>query len=250
MTSTMFKHTFLLFFPVLLLWTACETPVFEAPAPRERTYLHFLNANDAYPSIDVEVNSYEQDQLWARDLAFLESWPKGGYASLLTVPDEDTLNNIQGGIEVEIREAGTSNVLVPSTMLKLNADIQATLCLVDSFGKPILVKTIDIMPEKTGELAHIRFMNVNSYHLSVSLVVQGEDVQIQNLNFLNYSSFRTLEEGRYTFQFVDDFSGKVLVSLEDMEVKRHQVYNFLLTHQGGQAVGDVERLERKSCCTN
>ncbi|RMG29240.1 MAG: hypothetical protein D6730_04220 [Bacteroidetes bacterium] len=239
----MIKLKYFYYFPLIFALLACEKPVFEPLPPRARTYLHFLNAHAGFEAIDVRVTSYQQEQALSQNLTFLDSWPKGGYASLLTVPDEDTLRNIQGGVSINILNSATQATIIPATPLKMSKDIRATLCLVDSFGKPILVKTIDVVPDPTDTVAQVRFMNVNSYNLSVSLTASDSEVQIQNLNFLNYSSFYRMPEGVYTFYFVDDFSGQVIDSIPQLNISRHQIYNFFLASSNGKAVGGVEKLE-------
>ena len=238
------KLIYQFFIPCIFLFMACEEIPFEPPEERVRTYLHFLNTYDGFPGVDVNVTSFEKNQTLVKNLAFGEGWPVGGYASLLTVPDEDTTNNIQGGITVEVLNAATQAVAVPATKLKLNAKIGTTLALVDSFGKPILVKTIDNIPNPSDSVGQVRFMNVNNSNLSVSLTTTDENFQIPNLNFLNYSNFRALKSGVYSFYFVDDFSGIILDSISRLSIERHQIYSFFLSNRGGKAVGGYEKLEQ------
>lgn len=229
--------------PCLFLFIACETEPFEVPEERVRTYLHFLNAYPGTPSIDIAVTTFEKKQPLASGLGFMESWPRGGYASLLTVPEPDTSQIIQGGIKMEVKSSGNQEVIVDDLPIKLSAELRSTLLLADSVGKPILVKTVDNIPPSQTGTAYIRFLNVNFYNLSVSLMSTDSTVRIQNLNYLNYSSFRNVPIGQNDYYFVDDFNGQVLDSVLNVNLRQNDIYSFFLTSQGGKAVGGVEKLE-------
>lgn len=226
-----------------LTFLACEEPSFEEPEPRERTYLHFINAFDGYSGVDLQVETLNKTQFLFQNLGFMEVWPRGGYASLLTVPKADSSQILKGDFIISVFNHTSPATPISTKKLTLNPDIRTTLALVDSFGKPILVKTIDSEPKFSGDDAQVRFMNVNDANLSVSLTTTDTDFQIANLNFLNYSSFHSLKKGVYSFYFVNDFSGTILDSISNMSIERGLIYNFFMANRDGKPVAGVEKLE-------
>ncbi|MDX2249932.1 MAG: hypothetical protein SF052_24320 [Bacteroidia bacterium] len=217
---------------VLTLTVACEEQTFKPIPPRERTFLHFLNVYSGYPAVDIRLTSYEEARTVADGVTFKGAWPSSGYASMLTTPDPDSIDG-KGGITIEFLDHATKDPVVPARTLKLAADVNSTICLVDSFGKPLIVKTVDNFPEKVAGKALVRFMNLNYAALSVSLYSSDDSVNISKLNFLNYSSFAETTPSTKTFFFKNDFSGNIIGTISNVNLEAGKVYSFYLTNQSG-----------------
>lgn len=228
---------------LLLLLHACNPLPFEEEElpTRERSSLHILNLYSGSEAIDITLNTPLNTQSLAKELSFKAGWPENGYASLLVGTQPDT--NPSNSLFLEIFDNSTGEALITPEELSLAPNIYSSIMLIDSFEKPLLVKTIDNFSEVRGDsVAQIRFVNVNRFRLSVSLVSKNGALAVQNLNFLNYSSFRTAPVGTYTFFFKDDFSGVILDSISHVPLRARSVYNFFLTSENDQPTGGYEIL--------
>lgn len=208
-----------------------------------RSSIHFLNTFPGAGSVDLVIKSFDEDKIIATNIGFGEGWPKNGYASLLDAPDQDTSLNIKGGLFLMVVDNDTRDSLVQFTLLRLSPGRRNSLVLIDSVGKPLLVKTNDNFQEPPQGTANARFMNVNSNYLSISLVDEDFSFSISRLNFLNYSDFQFAPLGTRTYYFVDDFSGARLDSIPNVNVQRDKVYSFYFTQQEGRPIGGLELLE-------
>ncbi|MEM6805786.1 MAG: hypothetical protein AAF696_30585 [Bacteroidota bacterium] len=243
---TLLKNSFLLLFLGVLLFWACEPPGFDPVPPRERTYLHVLNANPQLSGVDVEFRTFDEANLIAQNLRFARSWPTTGYASLLTgaKPDSATGPDSLRIVFMDVYQPNTTDSIVPTRALNLSIDGRSTICLIDSFGKPLLVKTVDNYDRPKGDTSNVRFLNLNFNALSVTLETKQTGLQIERLNFLNYSSFSRMPAGVYTFYYKDDFTGRILDSISNFEIEPRHTYSFYFTQDGGQNLGGVEILEQ------
>ena len=231
----------LLLYGVLLLfgWGCTEESQFD-PVERNRTYLHFLNAFPGREAVDITFETFDQTQDIASDLRFLESWPNNGYASLLT--STDTVNG-KGGVLIYVKDHETGDDLVPPIFKNLTGDRQFTFILMDSVGKPIVVRAEDgVNIEEPA--AYVRLMNVNRFVQSASLQTkQGEEI-IRSLNWLNYSSYQSVIPQTYTFYIVNDQTGLPLDSVTNVALRFNKSYSFFLTHDAaGNPVGGLRVLD-------
>jgi len=239
------KNAFLVLFAGFILLLACEPPEF-APVPRrERTYLHILNANPTLTGVDVEFRTFDESSLIAQNLGFPRSWPTTGYASLLTGAHPDSLKSDSLRVVfMDVYKPNTTDSLLPTRLLNLSREGRSTICLIDSFGKPLLVKTVDNYQRPKGDSSNVRFLNLNSNTLSVTLETKDSELEIERLNFLNYSSFSRIGAGIHTFYYRDDFTGKILDSVPNFNVKPRHTYSFYFTQDAGKNLGGVEILEQ------
>ncbi|MEM7655909.1 MAG: hypothetical protein AAF399_07260 [Bacteroidota bacterium] len=240
------KFAHLLYAGLILLaisMFACQTSDLPPAPVKERTYLHVLNAYSGLPDgIDMRFTYFEKKQLAVDRLRFQQAWPPSGYASLLTeVGDSNQSEVVQ--VMVDVLDNPSKEEIFSSFPLDLTAGAKSTVCLIDSFGKPLLVKTIDTPKEYESQTANIRFMNLNSTLRSVSLIAKADTFRIPQLNFLNYSSYELIPAGTYTFYFVNDFTGNRVDSVKNVSLKSQQAYSFYLTQQNGFPVGAYEVLE-------
>lgn len=217
----------------LIFLFGCETDDPFGPAPeRERTFMHFLNAYSDLSGVDIRLTSFEEKRVVADGVTFKKGWPISGYASLLTTPDPDSVNG-KGAITVEFLDTGSKESVVPARTLKLAADVHSTICLIDSFGKPLIVKTVDNFIDPAPGKALVRFMNLDYKTLSVTLYSSDDSVRIPRLNFLNYSTFNETEPGEKDFIFFNDFTGNVLGTIQNVDLKARKAYSFFLTNKDG-----------------
>lgn len=228
---------------IVLLWS-CEPPDFPPVPERERTYLHLLNANPILPGVDIEFRTFDESSLIAQNLGFAKSWPTTGYASLLTGAHPDSLADTSRIVFMDVYLPNTTDSIIPTRSLNLSREGRSTICLIDSFGKPLLVKTVDNYSRPKGDTANVRFLNLNFNTLSVTLVTKNSNLSIERLNFLNYSSFSRMPSGIHTFYYKDDFTGKILDSIPNFNVKPRQTYSFYFTQDAGKNLGGVEVLEQ------
>jgi len=227
-----------------ICWMACNPSDLPDTPIKERTYLHVLNAYSGLPSgVDMRFTYFEKKQMAIDKLTFKESWPPSGYASLLTEVSGDSSEAEPVLVTVDVLDNPSKEALFAPFPLELGAGAKSTVCLIDSFGKPLLVKTIDSPKEYESQTANIRFMNLNSAMKSVSLHVKADTFRIEKLNFLNYSSYELIPSGTYTFYFVNDFTSNRIDSVSNLSIKSRQAYSFYLTQQGGIPVGAYEILE-------
>lgn len=223
---------------------SCKDPSFEPLPPKERTFLHVLNLYDGLNAgVDLRLRTFDETRIIKEGLKFTQAWPPSGYASLLTSVNPDSANG-ESGVFMDVVDHNTKDLVVPARTMKLAAETYATICLIDSFGKPLLVKTIDNLDPVPNGYANIRFMNLNSALLSVSLVSKNDSLKIEKLNFLNYSGFEPIETGVHTLYFVNDFSGDRVDSIKNIELKAGKTYSTFLSNQGGAPKGGYEVLDQ------
>lgn len=221
---------------------SCEENSLDPLPERERAGLHVLNVYSGVSSIDIRMESFEETRRVAERVAFGESWPATGYATLVTSP-EPADSNTTGGTVLKILDNSDKSTLVADRSVGLIGGSNASYCLVDSFGNPLLVKTVDIMEEVKGDSANLRFMNLNSFILSCSLVSADGSVLISSMNFLNFSKFEKVASSRQTFYFVDDFTGFRLDSIPNFKIDPRKGYSFYIAQKQGESIGGVEILD-------
>ena len=227
---------------LVLFVSACRETPFD-PIEQSRTYLNILNAYGPTDKVDVYLRSYESDGLFAGNVDFMESWPNGGYASMITTSGFDSLEK-EPDTWLRVLERSTGNTIIPEEGFRLNPEVRASVVLIDSFGKAKIVKTIDVFESPGDTAANVRFMNVNYTMASVSLRTSDDStLNIERLNFLNYSKFSQIPPGTYDFEFVFDQTASVVTSLPAMRIEAGRTYSFFLTQQGGAPQVGVERLD-------
>jgi hypothetical protein len=229
---------------LMLSLVSCETDSFEPVPKKARTYLHFLNAYSGVGAVDLELTTYNQTQAVADGLGFLQAWPQNGYASLLITPGQDSIASISS-LTMDVLDHQSKTSVIPSRVLKLAPDVFTTYCLIDSFGKPMVVRTADrIEEEPKGPNALMRFMNISPNALSVSLEVKEDSIAIERLNFLNYSGFKSIPRGTYTFYYVNDFTQRLIDSIPNVEIRQGHVYSFYLVNNNNIPIGGYEILDQ------
>jgi hypothetical protein len=227
---------------VLLMLASCKADEPFEPIERSRTSLNLLNAYGPVNKVDIFLRSFESNGLFASNVNFMESWPKGGYASLITTSGFDSLEK-EPDTYLRVVERSSAKEIISEQGFRLNPDVRSTVVLIDSIGKAKLVKTIDIFEAPGDTAANVRFMNVNYTMTSVSLRSSDSTLLIDRLNFLNYSSFTKMPPGTYDFEFISDQTRTIVSTLKDVNIEKGNTYNFFLTQLGGAPRAGVERLE-------
>ncbi|MEM6347514.1 MAG: hypothetical protein AAF927_26745 [Bacteroidota bacterium] len=239
-----FKTFCFSFFCSLILLTACQNPEpFPEVPKKERALLHVLHAY-APQKIDLEITQYQQANTVADGLDFLESWPTAGYAALLVNPSEDSAANSQE-LAINILDHNSKDVLVPTPEFRLSEEFPTTLCIIDSFGSPMVVRTADdYSDEMEPGNGQIRFLNLSPSVLSVSLVAKNDSFAIENFNFLNYSEFEQIPQGRKTFYFVNDFTDERIDSIVNIDIRSRHTYSFFLVNDENRPIAGYEILDQ------
>ena len=228
---------------MLLGLIACEPEPFDPIPAKERTYFHLLNAYSGFSGVDIKLLSFDEKRNLVDDFGFKESWPKNGYASLLTAPDPDSIDG-RVGVTFQVFEHQTKTALVTDLSLVLPPETYTTFCLIDSFGKPLLVKTVDNIREvENPQKALLRFMNLEYKALSATMISTDDSVRIEKLNYLNYSTFAEFPIGTKTFHFINDFTGNVIDSIPNVDIRTGKAYSFYLTEGPNGPTADYEILD-------
>lgn len=226
----------------LLLLAGCKPDDPFTPVKQSRTSLNLLNAYSPANKVDVYLRSFESNGLLASSVTFMESWPKGGYASLITTSGFDSLER-EPDTYLRMTERGTNKEIIPEEGFRLNPDVRSTVVLIDSVGKAKLVKTIDVFEAPGDTAANVRFMNVNHTMTSVTCQTPDSTLLIEKLNFLNYSSFNKMPPGTYNFEFISDQTRTVISTLTGVNIEKGHTYNLFLTQKGAAPRAGIERLE-------
>ncbi|MEL6651080.1 MAG: hypothetical protein AAFQ87_09795 [Bacteroidota bacterium] len=227
-----------------LVLLACQNPEPFPEVPEKiRAKLHILNTY-APSRVDVKIDQFGQSKKVADDLGFMQSWPATGYADLLVTPQSDSTASISE-LKIQLIDNSTQTELVKVPDFELKPEFPTTLCIVDSFGSPLVVRTVDDYEESVEPgMAQVRFLNLSINVLSVSLEVKNDSFKIDFFNFLNYSEFKTIPQGVKTFYFVDDFSKEIIDSIPNLEIRSRRVYNFFLADDGADPIGGYEILDQ------
>ncbi|MEL6673384.1 MAG: hypothetical protein AAFR61_14365 [Bacteroidota bacterium] len=229
---------YLLLSSLLLVW-ACDNAILQPVPKRERTNIRFLHAHADLGSVNVNLSSYGEVRTVASSLSFLTGWPSQGYASVLVDTSETVAPTL-----LELVQSNLGGTLIEGKEIDLFPATRSTFAILDSFNKPLFVQTSDDFEAPIAGHANFRFMNLNHNLLSVSLKSSTDSVNIARQNFLNYSRFKYLPAGRYSFFFVDDFTGVTKTSILDLDIQAGKTYSFYLTHINGTAKAGVELLEQ------
>ncbi|MEM6764841.1 MAG: hypothetical protein AAF824_06080 [Bacteroidota bacterium] len=220
----------------LAFLVSCTDDPFDDAGSQSRIFIHVINAYANADAVDISITAFNNEQKIASNLSIGSSWPQSGYASLLTDPNAvgtDTSSQDVGGLLIQVDDHNTGTRLIEPEFLAMRPNTRSTLVLLDSAGLPILVKAFDSYSQISTEDPNVRFMNLNNFTRSVSLVPDNSAPRINSLNFLNYSRFFQYPEQQYTFFVEDDFTGEVLDTIPDVILEPGKRYNFFLTHKEG-----------------
>lgn len=197
--------------------------------PRKRAYLHFLNFNPKYGSIDFNVQSFETNGSLFQNLTYAQTWPTNGYASLLTLQDAKADTS---WIYFNIRNHSTGDTIIPQSKFNLYNDYQSstTFILLDNNGTPELVKTLDNFSEGTDSTGNIRFMNLASSIPAATLISADSThkVAIENLGYKSFTGFKDFKKGKYKLYVIDNLTATKIDSFPNFEIKLKKNYAFYL----------------------
>lgn len=223
---------------------ACTPDPFPPVPKKERTFVHVLNVYGGTGGVDLQITNYNQAQTVANNLRFQEAWPSSGYADLLITPGADSLATISE-LTLDILDHQSQEALVPERSLQFPGGTYSTICLIDSFGKPMVVRTADRLKEAQGTESLVRFMNLSPNALSVSLEFKTDTMMIERLTFLNYSGFKSAQSGSQTVYFVNDFTHSIIDSLTNVRFLPRHSYSFYLVNHNGVPVAGYEILDQE-----
>lgn len=236
---------------VSLVYTGCKEKQLPDMPERQRAYLHFVNLNPDYPGVDCNVEAFDSKGQFFSNLQYLQTWPLKGYASLLTLQDEDASNQIQdtSWIYFNLRNFVTGDTIIPHQKFSLSNENNSsnTMILLREDTKPLLVKTMDNFDEYTDTTANVRFMNFHPLMTSASLVSSdsSQTVKITNLGYKIYTPFKAFKKGRYNLKIINDQLPATIDSFMNFELKMKRNYSFYLFQDGsGQARVIMEEMNK------
>ncbi|MCI4669297.1 MAG: hypothetical protein MRZ79_14275 [Bacteroidia bacterium] len=243
----MYQKLYLLIACLILAGTfACTPETYEAPIPQERLYYRFVNLNNRADPIDVRLNSTDGLEWLGYDLKFEENKPGQGYSSVLinvdTFKNEFTNRDTSQYLFLEILDHRSQKLVVDplelGTLGQGAGDLPQSWFFIDSFNNPILIRTNDDFESPKGGKAGIRFVNVNSNYVSVSLVIKESSTSIEQRNFLNSSRFFYPEAGVKTVYFVNDLApgNGIIDSIPDVNLQAGRVYSFYFAQKENEPV--------------
>lgn len=205
---------------LLLLVTACKEHTAPDIPPRKRACLHFINLHPDYTAIDLETNSFETNGNLIDNLAYLDTWPHGGYANLLVTQNSDT-----NWISYRILDYTTGAEIIPITPFDLFIDKSATLILAkDAAGLPIVIKTLDSFDDDTDSTGNIRLMNFDETLTSVTMISSDTSVFTPNIGSLNYTGYKAFLTGKKDIYFINNAIPDTITML-NKEILLHRNYS-------------------------
>ena len=215
----------------ILIW-GC-TPETEAPLPQTRYNLRFMNFNSRVDPVDIRLRERASSQLVTDDLGFEDFWPVDGYASLL-VTARDTFSDVDSSLLtfLDILDNRTKEALFDPIELG-TFKFPTSVAIIDSFGKPVVIKTADDYEIPAGGSTTFRFFNFNQNFSSVSLEIKNDTVITRSNAFLNSSGFLTTTSGKKTIYFVNNLSQTLIDSIPNFNMKSGRVYSIYLAQNKG-----------------
>lgn len=221
------QKIFFAFLSLVFVLTACKEKTVPDMPPRKRACLHFINLNPDYAAIDVQINSFETSGNLIDGLAYLDTWPHNGYASLLSLQQKDSERDTSW-ISYRIVEHTTGTEILPLEELRLYEDKAATLILAkDATGSPIIIKTLDSFDEETDSTGNVRVMNFDESLLSLSMFGYQDTIRtdsVKNLGPLNYTGYRSVTTGKKDFYLINNSVPDTIDVFRNKEIRLHRNY--------------------------
>lgn len=226
---------------VLIGFLGCEETTTFQQVKRGKTFFHFFNAHPGYASVDLTVQQYEIEKTAGNNIAFLDSWPNNGYATLATSLDSLSARD---AVFLNIREHATKEIVVPPFYTnKLINNGKYTAILVDAGGESKFVIADDNEEFQKGPIAYVRLINVNRFAQSVSFFDKEYYIDATNITFLNATAYREIPVGKRTFYISNDLGGQIIDSIPNLILRAGKPYTIYLTHINGQARAVAKTLE-------
>ncbi len=201
--------------------------------PRKRACLHFINLNPDYVAIDVQINSFETSGNLIDGLAYLDTWPRNGYASLLSLQQKDSERDTSW-ISYRIVDHATGTEILPLEELRLYENKAATLILVkDVTGLPIIIKTLDSFDDETDSTGNVRVMNFDESLLSLSVFGYQDTVRTdsaKSLGSLNYTGYRSSTIGKKNFYLINNSIPDTIATFKNKDIRLHRNYTIYVMY--------------------
>lgn len=232
-------------FCLLVLWSSCDQETFEQPIPEERFFYRFINMNPNLPPVDVRVRTIDDVKWLAYDVKFEEAEPIEGFSSVL-IPIDTISRDTADFIFIDILDHRSKEPVVPPLELGTIGDQRvkdpSTIVLIDSFGSKYRVAREENFDVPSNGTAAIRFFNVNSQYISVSLSVKDDTTSIDQYNFLTYSPFEYVKAGKRTIYYENDLTGAIIDSFPNFDLMLGGVYSFYIGQKDGETRVGYEKL--------
>lgn len=226
-------------FVSIILFQACDqTP--EITPPRERSYLSVIHAFDEIQSIDIDLESFSETKTVASAVQFNSSWPKGGYASLLSEVGSGPQDT---GVVIILKDWRSKEQISPKRVLSLYPGGRTTVGIIDSFGKADLVQIQDDFDTPDPGKSNLRFMNLCHLYPAVDMISADDSIRIEKINYLLASKFTQYPSGKTTIYLKHSFTGEKIDSLTNFTLAARKTYNIYLTQDGNLPKFGVIELE-------
>lgn len=225
-----------------LSFSACQRvdDLPEAPVQR-RTHVRVFNAYFRSP-VDFRLHTFGGEvRFLTNRLTYGHAWPEGGYASLLTRRG-DVQTPAADSIALDVIAYNVDTLLIEQYPENLPPETFASFYVVDSLGKPVMVKTSDDFIQPAVNQATYRFINLYPQLNSVSFESQQDTLDFDRFTFLNYSSFASVRSGPRTVRVVNDNTGSPVAPPLDVNLESGGVYVFYLLNDNGNPVFGYERV--------
>ncbi len=234
-----------IFLAIVLALSACTPEEFQKPVAQKRFSYRFSNLNARVDPIDVRLSTADDVDWLGFDITFEGKEPREGYGSVLVTVDSSQRDSSDvlffDILDNRSKEPITQGLEFNSEVSDVT-DFPASLFLVDSFGKPVLVRTLDDFDDPQDGTAGIRFVNMNYLFVSVSLEVKNDTTVIDRKNFLNSSGFEYVGAGNRTIYLRNDLTQTLIDSIPNLTMKAGRVYSVYFTQKMGNPVIGYEKL--------
>lgn len=225
----------LLFLLTLTLAGCKEEPPVEVN--RARSYLHIISGADVDP-FDVTFNYYNADNIVIDDFFFRRNFPNVGYANLEATDDLDEFGNGEMSLTLsrQIFANEDPDSLLPTEVLVLNPDEQATLCFADSMGTMVTLKIADNYTFADGDnQAKVRFINLASAIDDANLTTATTALNLNGVGFLQFTDFESIDPLYQDFEIRD--AGGTLLDGQQVYLYPRTAYTVILGGNGNGTLG-------------
>lgn len=227
---------------LLISIVACtQQETFPEPPAQRRTNIRVFNGYASTP-VDFRLNTFGGEVRFLVDrLTFGNSWPEGGYASLLTRRSDSAASLGVDSIAMDVAAYDLDTLLIEQYPENLPPETFASFYVVDSLGKAVMVKSSDDFIQPAGGQAAYRFINLYPQLNQVSFESDVDELGFLPQTFLNYTPFASVSSGTRNVSVINNLTGNTIQSMT-VDLKSQGVYVFYLLNQNGIPVFSYERI--------
>ncbi len=210
-----------IYFSIFLTIVSCKKLENPADNPvRGKSYLKFVHANAAAPTLDLYSNYYNQTNKIGSEISHKKSLPQVGYMQLQS-SDAPSASGV-GTYWFHTQPAQTRDTFHLPLPILLEKDKFQTIFNIDSAGKPKLVIFQDVFQKPDSGFALFRIFNGKMDSGNLTLV--SGNAQTTPTDFMQISNFVVVPIDNQAF-ILNDANGNTLFNL-NFKLKNRQVYTF------------------------